>query len=108
MYQELGQDPLMWLEQGQFLRLSAKVILDELAKIWTEPQSKAGVRQRKLAWVQGYMMLSAMAIENVIKGIIIMGDPGKVTRDGVDNILRKGGHGIVDGATSLTTIDAEE
>ena len=101
MYQAIGQDPLLWLEQAQFLRFSARVILSELKGIWHESQVENEIRQKKLGFVQSYMMLSAMAIENLIKGVIIKGNPNIVRQDDVDNILKKGGHGIVEGARNI-------
>lgn len=74
MYQSIGQDPLMWLGQGQFLRFSAQAILNELKNIRNESQGVNEIRQKTLGFVQSYMMLSAMAIENLIKVVIIKGD----------------------------------
>src|SRR4051794_30701548 len=97
-YDTLGRDPLLWLEQAGFLKLSANAILAELKPIYPKPQTLPGVRERKLAFIQSYMLLTGLAFENLIKGILLAKDPSLVTATSIPTMLGHGGHGIADGA----------
>jgi hypothetical protein len=47
IYELLGQSPLTWLEQAEFLRMSAALILEKLREILPVPQVHPGVREQK-------------------------------------------------------------
>ncbi|MBV9469514.1 MAG: hypothetical protein JOZ57_09755, partial [Abitibacteriaceae bacterium] len=71
MFDVIGQEPLMWLEQAQELKLCADMMWQELQSIAHVSQVLAGIRVKKLALFNGYMLLTGFAFENVIKGLIV-------------------------------------
>jgi hypothetical protein len=111
MYEIVGQDPLQWFEHANTLKLSADVILQELSRISPQPQVRPGVREKKLAYVRSFMLLTGLAFENLIKGIFIAQDPSLVDRKKLDTQLwssvRKG-HGISTLAKKVTSLSSAE
>jgi len=95
IYELLGQSPLTWLEQAEFLRMSAVLILDKLREVLPVPQVYPGVREQKLAFVDSFMLLMGLSFENLIKGVYIAKTPSVSIEDRI-KIWRshRGGHGI--------------
>jgi excisionase family DNA binding protein len=111
VYEIVGQDALAWLEHAKTLKLSADVILQELIRISPQSQVLPGVRERKLAYVRSFMLLTGLAFENLIKGIFIARNPRLVDRKKLDaqlwSAVRKG-HGISTLANQVTSLHPEE
>jgi len=111
MYAFVGQDALGWLEYATTLKLSADVILQELIRISPQPQVRTGVRERKLAYVRSFMLLTGLAFENLIKGILIARQPSLVDKQKLNTKLwssvRKG-HGISTLAKKVTSLTPAE
>lgn len=97
LFQIIGQDAQTWLEQAKLLKMSAEVIKAEIDNVLPLPQALPGVRERKLAYIQSFMLLNSLAFENLIKGIIIVRNPKKLVDQQKVNTMywniRKG-HGI--------------
>ena len=95
VYELLGQSPLTWLEQAEFLRMSAALILKKLAEILDIPQTYPGVRAQKMAFIDSYMLLMGLSFENLIKGVHILKTPSLSIEDRM-KIWKshRGGHGI--------------
>ena len=111
MYEVVGQDALGWLEHAKTLKLSADILLQELIRISPQPQVLPGVRERKLAYVRSFMLLTGLAFENLIKGIFIARNPKIVDRKMLDaqlwSAVRKG-HGISILASQVISLDPAE
>jgi hypothetical protein len=102
-YELLASDAPNWLEQAKGLRLSADVIYAALQKIIPLSQTVPGVREKKLAYVQSFMLLTAAAFENLLKGIAVAEDA-----NGWQRLKSDSGHGISDFARALIQLsDAE-
>ena len=102
-YQLLESDALSWLEQARGARLSAEVIYAALMEIMPLSQTLPRVREKKLAYMQSFMLLTAIAFENLLKGIATSDDP-----TGWKRLQDDGGHGISTFAATVTTLsDAE-
>jgi hypothetical protein len=95
MYELLGQSPLTWLEQAEFLRMSAVLILDKLREVLLVPQVYPGVREQKVTFADSFMLLMGLSFENLIKGVHIAKTPNLPVEDRT-KIWRshRGGHGI--------------
>jgi excisionase family DNA binding protein len=110
-YEVVGQDALGWREKAKTLKLSADLILQELIRISPQPQVRPEVRERKLAYVHSFMLLTGLAFENLIKGIFIARNPKLVDRKKLDAKLwlavRKG-HGISTLANQVTSLNPAE
>jgi hypothetical protein len=102
LFKLMREDAQSWLAQAIQLRLSADVIYPEWEKIRTLRQSAPGVRERMLAYSQSFMLLTGLAFENLLKGILY-------GRDSNSKLAKsKGGHGIVQMANGVTTLTSEE
>jgi hypothetical protein len=95
IYKLLGQDSLTWLQQAEFLRMSAVPIWEKLREILYVSQVRHGIREQKLAFTQSFMLLTGMSFENLIKGVHIAKTPNLSIEDRIKiwNSYR-GGHGI--------------
>jgi hypothetical protein len=109
LYELLGQSPSRWLEQAEFLKLSAVQVLEQLEEIIDEGQALPGIREKKLAYVQAFMLLMGLSFENLIKGAHTATTPGLAIADRV-MIWKKhrGGHGISSLISLATSINGEE
>jgi hypothetical protein len=110
LFQIIGQDAQTWLEQAKLLKMSAEVIKAEIDNVLPLPQVLPGVRERKLAYIQSFMLLNGLAFENLIKGIIIGRDPTIVDQQKVNTKywnFRKG-HGIAELAKTISRISRDE
>ena len=102
-YELLASDAPNWLEQAKGLRLSADVIYAALQKIIPLSQTLPGIREKKLAYVQSFMLLTAAAFENLLKGIAVAEHP-----NGWEKLKSDSGHGISDFARTVMQLsDAE-
>jgi hypothetical protein len=101
-YELLAGDAPNWLEQAKGLRLSADLIYAALQEIIPLSQTLPDVREKKLAYMQSFMFLTAAAFENLLKGIAVADDPTAWKR------LSDSGHGISDFAETVMPLsDAE-
>jgi hypothetical protein len=71
----LASDAFSWLERAKGLRLSADVIHAALREIMPLSQTLPSIREKKVAYMETYMLLTAIAFENLLKGISVIGDP---------------------------------
>lgn len=102
-YHLLESDSLCWLEQARGALLSADILYQALREIMPLSQMIPGVREKKLAYMQSFMLLTAVAFENLLKGISVTDSPS-----GWKQLQDDGGHGISTFASSVTTLsDAE-
>jgi hypothetical protein len=110
LFELIGQDAQMWLEQAIQLKMSADVILVELEKILPLSQVLPGVRVKKLAYINSFMLLTGMAFENLIKGILIGRDKTVVDQQKINNRLWnvRGGHGIAELGKKVRSLTPEE
>jgi hypothetical protein len=109
IYELLGQSPLTWLEQAEFLRMSAALILEKLREILPIPQVHPGVREQKVAFVDSFMLLMGLSFENLIKGVHI----AKTPRLSIENRMKiwkshRGGHGISTLIKVVAPVSADE
>ena len=110
LYVLIGQDAQMWLEQATQLKMSADVILVELEKILPRSQVLPGVRVKKLAYIHSFMLLTGLAFENLIKGILIGRDKTVVDQQKINSRLWniRGGHGIAELAKRVASVTSNE
>jgi hypothetical protein len=102
-YELLAGDVPNWLEQAKGLRLSVDVIYAALQEIIPLSQALPGIREKKLAYVQSFMFLTAAAFENLLKGIAVAEHP-----KGWERLSSDSGHGISDFARAVIQLsDAE-
>lgn len=102
-YELLASDELNWLERAEGLRLSANVIYAAFEEVMPLSQTLPGVREKKLAFMQSYMLLTAIAFENVLKGLAVIDDPA-----GWRRLQDDGGHGISTFAAAITELSDKE
>jgi hypothetical protein len=109
IYELLGQSPLAWLDQAEFLKMSATLILEKLIEIRNIGQAQPGIREQKLAFTQSFMLLMGMSFENLIKGVHIAKTPRLSIEDRIKiwNSYR-GGHGISGLIKLVTSTSAKE
>jgi hypothetical protein len=102
-YELLASDALSWLEQARGLRLSAEVMYGALQEVMPLSQTLPGIREKKLAYMQSFMLLAAAAFENLLKGIAVAKNPG-----GWKTLQEDSGHGISEFASAVMPLsDAE-
>jgi hypothetical protein len=66
-------------------------------------QTLPGIREKKLAYMQSFMLLTAIAFENLIKGIVVAAEPTSWRSLKADS-----GHGISTFAAMFTTLSEPE
>jgi hypothetical protein len=110
LFELVGQDAQMWLEQAIQLKISADVILVELEKVLPLSQVLPGVRVKKLAYIHSFMLLTGLAFENLIKGILIGRDKTVVDQQKINSRLWnvRGGHGIAELAKRVASVTSDE
>ena len=102
-YHSLASDAHTWLEQARGARLSADVLYAALAEIMPLSQTLPQIREKKLAYMQSFMLLTALGFENLLKGIAVAADS-----DGWRQLRADSGHGIATFAAAITELsDAE-
>jgi hypothetical protein len=109
LFEIIGKDSQCWLAQAKELKMIADTILPNLQTELTIPPSYPGTQQKRLAYVGSYMLLTGLALENAIKGILIGRDPTLVTKEKIESgILGRKGHGIAEGAEKIIGLTAAE
>lgn len=97
-FQTTGQEPGIWLGEAQQLKRAADVVLAELNEILSVyPYGRASYED--LSLFKAYMLLSGIALENLVKGILVCRDPSIVGNDKVDKVRWKGsshGHDLAE------------
>lgn len=90
--------------------MSADVILIEFNNLRELSQSMPGVRVKKLAYFHSFMLLTGLAFENLIKGILIGRCKTIVNQESIDTSHwgGKSGHGIEELARKVTSISSDE
>jgi hypothetical protein len=100
--EEIRSEPGAWLAQANYLKISAGVILLEWEKVRKHPYALRMMQKEMVAYSQAFMLLTALAFENLFKGILYGRDPNnKLART-------KGGHGISQMAGGITNLVADE
>jgi hypothetical protein len=74
-YELLEDDPFSWLEQARGAQMSAELIRTALDAIMPLSQTLPSIREKKLAYSQSFMLLTAVAFENVLKGLAVAKKP---------------------------------
>jgi hypothetical protein len=109
IYELLGQRPMTWLEQAEFLRMSAVLILDKLREVLPVPQAYPGVREQKVAFVDSLMLLMGLSFENLIKGVHIAKTPSLSIEDRMKIwTSHRGGHGIAALIKVVASVNSDE
>ena len=70
-YRIAENDPMLWLENAECLRLSAQLSWDGMQKIMRRSPAEGDIRMRQLAYVHSFMLLTAHAFENLCRGISV-------------------------------------
>jgi len=102
MFKIVASDPNAWLEQAKGMKLAAEPVLQSFLEIIDEPQSRPGIRLRKLAYIDAYMLLTGFAFENLLKAIAV--DRGLITlnKTNLRGLSRQmGGHSLTELACRL-------
>ena len=109
MYELLGQSPLIWLQQAEFLKMSASLILDKFNEILPVPQAIPGIREQKVAFVDSFMLLMGLSFENIIKGAHTAKTPSLLIEDRLAVWRRhRKGHGISTLIRLIISVTPEE
>ena len=104
-----SKDAQGWLAQARQLKISADIIKTELQNEIPIMFVTYGTNERFLALVKSFMMLTGMAIENLMKGVLIGRDPSLVNQPSISrNLLPRSGHGISEKAIEICQLDEEE
>ena len=103
IYELIEDDPLSWLEQAEGARMSADVIWAAYTTIRHLSQTMPGVREKNLAYIHSFMLLTCIAFENLLKGLAVA-KKLKSWRE----LIADGGHGISYYAQKVTTVSAAE
>lgn len=108
LFELLASDGQTWLAQANQLKMAADSILPNVVEAFKIP-ALPGAQQKRFAFFHSYMLLTGMAFENLIKGILIQRDKALVTREQIESgILPRGGHGISAGAKDLLPLTTQE
>jgi hypothetical protein len=109
LFEIIGSDAHSWLTQAKRMKMIADTILPLLQDELLIAPAVRGTQQRRLAYLDTYMLLTGLAFENLIKGILIGRNPALVTGDRIESgILGRKGHGIAKGARSIIGLTAQE
>jgi hypothetical protein len=102
-YRIAENDPMLWLENAECLRLSAQLSWDGMQKIMRRSPAEGDIRMRQLAYVHSFMLLTAHAFENLCRGI-------SVARKEDWRLLigDKGGHALKKHVSSITSLSTDE
>lgn len=109
IFEGVCKDAQTWLAQANQLKMSADVIEVELRDKMVRFRFEQGLNELFLAYLKSFMLLTGMAIENLIKGILVGRDPSLVDREVINNkLLPRGGHGISEGAKRVISVSNSE
>lgn len=104
-FEIIATDPSAWLEYAHGMKMAAKPILQSFLEILDVPQTLPGIRLKKLAYINAYMLLTGFAFENLLKAIAV--SRGLITLDNkklnFDSRLssKKSGHSLTGLARDL-------
>jgi len=103
IFELLQRDPNAWVEQADALFLSAKLAQNKFMQVREIPAPHLDTRLQQLAFFDSFMMLTAFAFENLIKGLgVTKGMHWK------NDFSDEGGHGIASYAHKVISTSAEE
>jgi len=103
MFDLLQTDTNAWVEQADELFLSAKLVESKFKDVQRMPALVSNFRQQQLAFFNSFMMVTAFAFENLIKGLgVAKGMHWK------NDFGEEGGHGIANYVHKVTSVSAEE
>src|SRR5467141_2806373 len=88
IFEGVLKDAQMWLAQGNQLKMSADVIEVELQDMMARIRFEQGLDEHFLAFLKSFILLTGLAIENLIKGILVGRNPSIVSRE-VKGLLGK-------------------
>ena len=109
LFEIIGSDAYSWLGQAKRMKMVADTILPLLQAELLIPPAVPGTQQSRLAYLDSYMLLTGLAFENLIKGILIGRNPALVNGDRIESgILGRKGHGIAEGAKSIIGLTPQE
>jgi len=109
MFKGVCKDAQTWLAQANQLKMSADVIEIELKGTIARFRFDRELNDQLLAFLKSFMLLVGMAFENLIKGILVGRDPTNISREEIKKqLLGRGGHGISEGAKTVTNISNAE
>jgi len=99
-----ANEPVAWIELARTLRLGARPVFTRLKQIRDVSPNTDEVRLEKLGCVRAYMLLTAVAFENMLKAIavkrgLLTADGGELRRD--VSLSPRGGHGLSEIASNL-------
>jgi len=101
-YRVLETDAVNWLETAEGLLTSAKLSWNALRETFNEPPSET--RVDRIAYMQSLMLLTALAFENVCRGIAVFKKP-----EGWRHLAnRRGGHDLIEAVPEFVQINDEE
>jgi hypothetical protein len=87
-------DPGAWYELARTLRIAAEPLQRSFFEIAHTSPNIEGINLKQLAYSRGYMLLTGLAFENVLKAVALF-------RQRSDLMKKKGGHGLVEMAKEL-------
>lgn len=115
MYSLIGRNAQDWLWAAKRLKMSADLVLKHLLQITNVPyigssKSILELMQKRLAFIESFMMLTGFAFENLLKGIDIAKNPNLVDSKKLDTALWnvRGGHGISSFAKKVVSLNPSE
>lgn len=78
-FARIARDPGVWLSQATTLRRAAALVYEDLDEAIRDRRlAQPATRERRLL-IGPFMLLSGMAIENLLKGVLILRDPSIAT-----------------------------
>jgi hypothetical protein len=98
-YELLEDDPFSWLEHAKGAQMSAELIRTALDAIMPLSQTLPSIREKKVAYSHSFMLLTAIAFENLLKGLAVAKKPKS---------WRSAGHRIAALAKKITTTSSAE
>ena len=103
IFDRIKDDPHAWVEQADCLFISAKLSETALRAAMRKPATISNVRVEQLAFLDSFMMLTAFAFENLIKGLGVAKGMNWKT-----DFQEDGGHGIAAYVEKATTVSTDE
>ena len=104
LFSAQANEPAAWIELARTLRLGARPVFTRLTEIRDVPPNTDEGRLEKLGCVRAYMLLTAVAFENMLKAIavkrgLLTTDAGHL-RPGI-SLSPRSGHGLSEIARNL-------
>jgi len=107
IFEVIASDPNSWLEYAYGMKMAAEPVLQGFLEILNEPQTRSGIRLKKLAYLEAYMLLIGFAFENLLKaiavkrGLITVGGKGLKFDSSLTGKRARAGHGLTEIACTL-------